>query len=269
MPELPEVETVRRQLDERMAGKTIKKMTVRRSDLREPIARNTSALVSGNKVLDIGRRAKYILIGFGHGTLVVHLGMSGTIRADAPGSKPIKHDHVEFLTAGCIMRYNDPRRFGRMFWSEDPMSHPLLANAGIEPLERGFSAASLAQICAGKKTAIKQLLMDGSKIAGVGNIYASEALFLAKVRPHRAAMTISRDESAAIVKHVKSVLRKAIKAGGSTLRNHAMVDGKPGYFQVSHKVYGKEGEPCLECSTPITRTVIGNRATFHCESCQR
>ena len=269
MPELPEVETVRRGLEMRLSGKVIRKMTVRRADLREPISPDIPAKVSGSKVLGISRRAKYLLVEFKHGTLVIHLGMSGTVRADPLASRAIKHDHVEWSTKDNILRYNDPRRFGRVFWSEDPQAHPLLANAGIEPLERSFSAKALSSICAGRNVPIKQLLMDGSKIAGIGNIYASEALFLAKVLPQRPSKSLNEAEAAAVARKVKLVLRSAIKAGGSTLRDHAKVDGKPGYFQMSHKVYDREGMPCLDCSTPIVRTVIGQRATFHCLSCQK
>ena len=269
MPELPEVETVRIDLERRLLGKTIGKMKVRRKDLREPIKTNVAGKVNGKKVLSITRRAKYILIGFADGNMVIHLGMSGTVRADPKESSPIKHDHVEWHTDNSTFRYNDPRRFGRIFWTDDPTTHHLLAKAGIEPLERGFSAKALHGFCKNRKIPIKQLIMDGSIIAGIGNIYASESLFFAKVLPTRPSSSISPSEAGAIARNVKKVLRRAIKAGGSTLRNHAGVDGKPGYFQLNHKVYGKEGMPCEDCSAPIMRIVLGQRATFYCGCCQK
>lgn len=269
MPELPEVETVRKDLGRHLAGKVITKMKVRRPDLREPITRGIAGKVSGNKVVDVGRRAKYILVGFKNGTMVIHLGMSGTVRADPPGARPAKHDHVEWRTDSRVLRYNDPRRFGRVFWCEDPLAHPLISSAGVEPLEKGFNAKMLHEACAGRKAPVKQLLMDGSMVAGVGNIYASEALFGAGVLPGRKAGTVTRQEAAAIVREVKKVLRRAIKAGGSTLRDYATPDGKPGYFQLSHKVYDRAGQPCKSCSAEIVRTVIGQRATYHCPKCQK
>ena len=252
-----------------MSGKVVRGLRVIRTDLREPVSPELPRMVKGRKVRGVSRRAKYILVGFAHGSMLVHLGMSGTVHADRKDSKRRKHDHVEWFVGDCVMRYNDPRRFGRILWCDDAGSHPLLAAAGVEPLETAFSGRRLGELSAGKRQPVKQLLMDGRKVAGVGNIYASEALHLAGVMPDRPAGDLGEKELAAIARHVKGVLRRAIKAGGSTLRDHGRVDGKPGYFQLQHRVYGRDGQPCRNCGTAVQRTVLGQRSTFFCPTCQR
>ena len=268
MPELPEVETIKRDLTRRLAGRYIKAMTIRCAALRAPVPPTLPAKVTQRKVLSIARRAKYLLIEFRHGTMGVHLGMSGTIRSDLPGLAPRKHDHVEWLLADQTLRYHDPRRFGRVFWFDRNEEHPLLANVGLEPLGSDFTGKALLSLCAGRKQPIKQLLMDGSKVAGLGNIYVCETLYRAKINPLRPAGSISAPAATAIVRQARLVLRRAITAGGSSLRDHAYGDGKPGYFQLQHRVYGKADAPCPTCSTPIIRIVLGQRSTFLCPVCQ-
>lgn len=269
MPELPEVETVKRDLAKRLNGKYIKQMVVHCGSLRVPIPTDLPACIKQRKVIEVSRRAKYVLVGFRHGTMGIHLGMSGTVRADAAGTAPRKHDHVEWHLAKSILRYHDPRRFGRVFWTPDPTTEPLLRNSGIEPLGPDFTTIFLYELSRSRKQAIKVLLMDSSRIAGIGNIYASESLFRAKVRPQRHAGSISRREAAAIVRHARKILREAIAAGGSSLRDHTYGDGKLGYFQFSHRVYGRADQPCLSCDREILRIVLGQRASFYCPGCQR
>lgn len=269
MPELPEVETVKRDLARRMTGKLIQRMVVHCASLRVPVAPALPGLVARRKVLDVTRRAKYVLVAFTHGVMGIHLGMSGTVRADVPGMAPRKHDHVEWHLAGTVLRYHDPRRFGQVFWTANTAHHPLLAKAGIEPLERQFTAGFLHNLTRKRRQTIKALLMDSAKIAGIGNIYASESLYRAKVRPQRPAHKVTRREAAAIVRHARQVLREAIKAGGSSLRDHTYGEGKLGYFQFSHRVYAREGLPCKACGQAIQRIVLGQRASFYCPACQR
>ena len=268
MPELPEVETVRADLHNRLAGRRISAMRIYRRSLRQPIPAALPGLVIKNRVLGVRRRAKYLLVDFANGSMIVHLGMSGSIRADRRSDRPRKHDHAQWHAAGQILRFNDPRRFGLIAWSENPDSSRLLANCGVEPLARRFSGAFLHEISRGRKAPIKSLLMDSSTIAGIGNIYACETLFAAAVRPSTPAGRLSRRQCAAIVRAAKRILRAAIAAGGSSLRDYTFGSEKTGYFQFAHKVYGRAGEPCKKCLSSIGRTRISGRATFFCPQCQ-
>ncbi|MBF2735079.1 MAG: bifunctional DNA-formamidopyrimidine glycosylase/DNA-(apurinic or apyrimidinic site) lyase [Betaproteobacteria bacterium AqS2] len=270
MPELPEVETVKRALEPVLAGRRIRRMEIICGSLRAPVRSDLPELVANRQVKEVTRRAKYILARFGHGTMGIHLGMSGTIRIEPARAALRKHDHVQWLLpAGVALRYHDPRRFGMVFWSDGDAEHERVANSGVEPLGPAFNAALLAKLCAATARPIKLLLMDSAKIAGIGNIYASEALFRARVSPLRPAKKLARPEAAALVRSCKAVLRAAIKAGGSSLRDHRYGDDRLGYFQLQHKVYGKAGESCPACSFPIARVVLGQRATFLCPHCQR
>lgn len=282
MPELPEVETVRRGLEPVMVGATIAKLTLRRKNLRIPFPKAMKKTMEGLKVLKIERRAKYLLLGLEKDTaLIWHLGMSGQVRIYQEGEaipRPQKHDHVQInLSNGATIVYTDPRRFGLMDLaklSEIP-THRLFKNIGPEPLSRAFSGPVLHVRMKGLKTEIKLALMDQKIVAGVGNIYASEALFKAGISPRARAGSISPKRVEVLVREIKAILQRAIKAGGSTLKDHRTTDGELGYFQHSFAVYDREGEPCPGCNCNVARTkgikriVQGGRATFYCSSTQR
>ena len=268
MPELPEVETVRRDLDRWMTGRKMTSCDVYNPALRAPVPRNLRAKVVGKKVLGVERRAKYILAKFSDGIMGIHLGMSGSVRVELNDAKLQKHDHVVWRIDKLSLHFNDPRRFGMIFWHEGGGVPKALRNAGMEPLERGFNSSVMLAICSKRACAIKQLIMDSRLIAGVGNIYASESLFRSKIHPAKPARKLTEDEAQKLVREIKAVLRQAIRAGGSTLRDYRYGKDKIGYFQNKHNVYGKQGEPCSKCSTPIARIVLGQRATFLCPSCQ-
>ena len=270
MPELPEVETVKRALEPALAGRRIRRMEVFCASLRAPVRSDLPELVANRRVKAVARRAKYILVRFGHGTMGIHLGMSGTIRIEPARAALRKHDHIQWLLpAGGALRYHDPRRFGMVFWSDGDAEHERVANSGVEPLDAAFGARLLAELCASTPRPVKLLLMDSAKIAGIGNIYASEALFRARISPLRPANRLTRHEAAALARSCKAVLRAAIKAGGSSLRDYRYGDDRLGYFQLQHRVYGKADQPCPACSAPIARVVLGQRATFLCPRCQR
>ncbi|MCY4324900.1 MAG: bifunctional DNA-formamidopyrimidine glycosylase/DNA-(apurinic or apyrimidinic site) lyase [Betaproteobacteria bacterium] len=268
MPELPEVETVRTDLENRLAGRRISSMHIYRHRLRRPIPADLPQLVAKRKVRAVRRRAKYLLIDFVNGSMIVHLGMSGSIRADRACDALRKHDHVQWRCSGQLLRYNDPRRFGMIDWSPDQDSSRLLTNCGVEPLSGSFSTEFMYRVTRKRKIAIKALLMDSSLIAGIGNIYACETLFAASIRPSTPAGALNRQQCKAIVAAAKKILKAAIKAGGSTLRDYTFGSEKTGYFQFAHKVYGRAGEPCRKCKTPIMHSRIGGRSTFFCPQCQ-
>ena len=288
MPELPEVETVRRGLAPAMEGVRFDKVEVRHRGLRWPIAKDFEKRVMGKTVEGLGRRAKYLLADLSSGdVLIMHLGMSGSFRVgqDAkPGvyyherSKSTAHDHVVFhMSNGATVTFNDPRRFGSMkLVPRAKLEHePLLRSLGPEPLGNEFDAAMLAQACAGKKTSLKAALSDQRVVAGLGNIYVCEALFRARLSPKRRASTIAdrngkpNERATALVDAIKAVLQDAIKAGGSSLRDHHRADGSLGDFQHNFLVYDREGAPCPGCKGKIKRIVQTGRSTFYCPSCQK
>jgi formamidopyrimidine-DNA glycosylase len=271
MPELPEVETTRRGLADAVVGRTIVRVDVREPRLRWRVPDELPALLRGRRILALERRAKYLLFSLPNGTLIVHLGMSGSLRLMSAGTAPLRHDHIDIaLDSGMCLRLNDPRRFGCMLWTcDDPHTHALLRSLGPEPLSAQFDGEALARAAKGRRVAIKQLLMDQRVVVGVGNIYASEALFRARVRPRRAAGRLSRQELEAIVKGVKDVLRDAIRAGGTTLRDYVNAEGVPGYFKQRLFVYERADEPCRVCKTPIRHLVLGQRSTYYCATCQK
>ena len=269
MPELPEVETVKNELIKTIHNKKLKDMQIHCNQLRKPISKYLPEILINKKVLDITRKAKYILVKFEHGYLGIHLGMSGTIRTDKKNTAIRKHDHVEFEFSNLILRYNDPRRFGLIFWSNGHNTPKLLNKIGIEPLAKEFNAKYLYSLCQQSNKAIKLLLMDGSKIAGIGNIYASEILFKAKINPTKNTQKITLANAKEICKQVKSVLKRATKAGGSSISDHRYGDDKLGYFQLEHKVYGKANETCKICKHKILKIIQGQRSTFYCPKCQR
>jgi formamidopyrimidine-DNA glycosylase len=288
MPELPEVETVRRGLQPAMEGVRFAKVEVRHRGLRWPIAKDFEKRLEGRTVEGLGRRAKYLLADLSSGdVLLMHLGMSGSFRVgrdSRPGvyyherSKSQAHDHVVFhMSNGEVITFNDPRRFGSM--KLVPRAgldeEPLLRSLGPEPLGNEFSAALLAAACAGKKASLKAALSDQRVVAGLGNIYVCEALFGARLSPRRHASTIAdrhgrpNARAEALVEAIKAVLNDAIKAGGSSLRDHRRADGSLGDFQHNFKVYDREGEPCPRCKGTIRRIVQQGRSTFYCPSCQK
>ena len=272
MPELPEVETTLRGIAPHITGKTIVRTTVRQAKLRHPVPPDLDGTLNGETVLRCTRRAKYLFVHLRHGILLIHLGMSGSLRIFTSGNAPDagKHDHVEIeFSDGTLLRYHDPRRFGIVSWYPGPEeTHPLLQNLAPEPLGNGFTADYLHNALKKRRSPIKSVLMDNKTVVGVGNIYANESLFAAGIAPNRPAMQISRKEAAALVHHIRETLRRAIEKGGSTLRDFVDSEGKSGYFQQEYKVYGRQGQPCLQCGCGIEKTVIGQRGTFYCPNCQ-
>lgn len=269
MPELPEVETTRRGIEPHLLGKRVKSILIRQPRLRWPVPDSVHRC-EGRTLQALARRGKYLLLGFRNGTLLIHLGMSGSLRITASAEPALFHDHVDLLCSdGTCLRYCDPRRFGAWLWTEsDPLQHPLLADLGPEPLTPSFDTAYLLRRAQGRKTAIKTLLMDSHVVVGVGNIYANEALFMAGIHPARQAGRIGAARLGRLVAAVKTVLAAAIAQGGTTLRDFVGGDGKPGYFQQTLQVYGRGGEPCRACATPLTEIRLGQRTTVFCKTCQ-
>ncbi len=271
MPELPEVETTRRGLQPRLEGERIRTAVVRSRALRQPVPRNLPQLVAGTTVREVARRGKYLLIDCGRGTLIVHLGMSGRLWLVDAATRAERHDHFDLVMAsGAVVRLRDPRRFGLVLWHRgDALSHPLLKDIGPEPLGAAFDGAWLYRETRSRSVAIKQALMDSSLVAGVGNIYASEALFLAGIHPNRAAGRVSRERYARLAAAIKAVLTASIGMGGTTLRDFVGGDGRPGYFRQTLRVYDRAGEPCQTCGAPLRGLRIGQRSSFYCAHCQR
>lgn len=271
MPELPEVETTRRGILPVLLERSVTGMIVRESRLRWPIAPELPAWVTGQRVRDVSRRAKYLLIRFDSGSLILHLGMSGSLRILPAGTPALRHDHFDLLLdSGACLRFNDPRRFGSLHWTtEPPASHPLLAHLGVEPLEASFDAAYLTAAASGRRAPIKALIMDGRVVAGVGNIYASESLFRAGIHPGRAAGRISAHRLGRLVDAIREVLGAAIREGGTTLRDYVNAEGTPGYFRQQLYVYERTGAPCRICRSSIRHAVHGQRSTYYCPRCQR
>lgn len=269
MPELPEVEVTRRGIAPHLVGRTIAAVTVREPRLRWRIPDAVRAL-AGREVRAVTRRGKYLLLDCGDGHLIVHLGMSGSLRLVAAGTPPGKHDHFDLGIGNQLLRLRDPRRFGAVLWTaQPPEAHPLIRHLGIEPLSRALDGRRLHALTRGHRTAIKQFLMDGRHIVGVGNIYASESLFLAAIHPRTRANRLSAQRSARLARAIKDTLRTAIRAGGSSLRDFVGSDGAPGYFQRRAWVYDREGQDCRRCGAQIRRMVQGQRATYYCPGCQR
>lgn len=271
MPELPEVETTRRGVEPAVVGHAIERIEVREPRLRWRVPTELPALAAGQRVQALTRRAKYLLFSLPKGTVILHLGMSGSLRVLPATQAPLLHDHLDFvLDSGQCLRFNDPRRFGCVLWTEaDPQTHPLLRSLGPEPLSAEFNGATLARAAQGRRVAIKQLLMNGQVVVGVGNIYASEALFRAGIRPRRAAGRLQREEFDALASAIKQVLKEAIRSGGTTLRDYVNAAGMPGYFRQKLYVYERDDEPCRVCKTPIRSLVQGQRSTYFCSQCQK
>ena len=271
MPELPEVETTRRGVLPLLGGRRVSAVAVNDARLRRPVTGGLADILVGQRLCDVLRRAKYLLFQFETGTLLVHLGMSGSLRVVPRSAPRLPHDHVEIeFGAERVLRLRDPRRFGLVLWtSDDPASHVLLNKLGPEPFDDTFGGDYLFDKSRGRSLAVKNFIMDGHIVVGVGNIYASEALFRAGIHPSRAAGKVSLARYAALAAEARAVLAAAIEAGGTTLRDFMRNDGEPGYFSQKLKVYGREGETCEVCGGLITMKVIGQRSSFFCGKCQR
>ncbi|MEY4641125.1 MAG: hypothetical protein RLZZ227_1119 [Pseudomonadota bacterium] len=271
MPELPEVETTRRGIAPHVEGKRVKTVVVRNARLRWPVTPALADALGGQKIELIERRAKYLLLQTKVGTLVTHLGMSGSLRIVDPSHPIRKHDHVDIvLSDNQILRFHDPRRFGCMLWvTGEVMAHPLLADLGPEPLSDAFDADYLFRRSRKRSAPIKSFIMDQRIVVGVGNIYANEALFGAGISPRRKGGSVTRAQYEALVAEIKAVLTRAITAGGTTLRDFVGSDGEPGYFIQQLQVYGRGGEPCVQCRSKLTEFRQGQRATVYCHKCQR
>ncbi|MGV7962366.1 bifunctional DNA-formamidopyrimidine glycosylase/DNA-(apurinic or apyrimidinic site) lyase [Photorhabdus tasmaniensis] len=268
MPELPEVETSRRGIEPHLVGNVIQHAVVRNGRLRWPVAEEIMKL-SDQLVLSVQRRAKYLLIELADGWIIVHLGMSGSLRILLEERPAEKHDHVDLVMAdGKVLRYTDPRRFGAWLWSDDLNQCSVLTHLGPEPLSNDFNGAYLYTRLSSKKTLIKPWLMDNKLVVGVGNIYANEALFTAHIRPDRPAHTLTEREANLLAETIKKVLQRSIELGGTTLRDFLQSDGKPGYFAQELFVYGRAGEPCRICGEKIESIKLGQRSTFFCRRCQ-
>ena len=274
MPELPEVEIVRRGLDATFVGRVVRTVVARRPDLRWPIPADLDRRLAGASLRAVRRRSKYLLLDFDAGTLIVHLGMSGTLRWRAPDEPATAHDHFDLDFGDRLLRLNDPRRFGAVLWSDrDPADeasdHPLFRRLGIEPFDGRFDGAWLHAGTRGRRLAIKSLLLAGDVVVGVGNIYACESLFLAGIRPTRMAGRLTRCACDRLAGAIRQTLASAIEAGGSTLKDFVSSGGESGYFQLQARVYGRNGLPCTVCGTPIRSIRQQQRATFYCPVCQR
>lgn len=270
MPELPEVETTRRGIEPYVVDRTVVDIRVRNPALRWPVPHSLCEL-QGQTITSVRRRAKYLLLGADTGTVIIHLGMSGSLRVLPAEVGAGPYDHVDFrLESGRVIRLRDPRRFGCVLWTRAPPDrHPLLESLGPEPLSSKLSGEYLYQCARQRRINVKSFIMDSHTISGVGNIYANEALFESGIHPHRPAGRIAPRRYQQLARAIKQTLQRAIAAGGTTLKDFTREDGNPGYFRPQLKVYGRAGEPCLNCQTPIRRQVIGQRSSFLCVRCQR
>jgi formamidopyrimidine-DNA glycosylase len=271
MPELPEVETTRRGIERHLRGRRVNAVRVRERRLRRPVPRQLERELPGQIITGVERRGKYLLLRTPAGAVLIHLGMSGSLRIVAPEQPAQKHDHVDILCAGGVcLRLRDPRRFGVMLWVKgDPHRHALLRGIGPEPLGAEFGGACLHAAARGRRTAVKPFIMDAGVVAGVGNIYANEALLRAGIDPRRAAGRISAARYERLAAAIRAVLQEAIAQGGTTLRDFYHGTGEPGYFRIRLAVYGREGEPCVRCGRPIRCVRQAQRSTYYCGHCQR
>ena len=271
MPELPEVETTRRGIEPHVVGRRIVAVHVHERRLRWPVDPRLARLFAGSAIQRAGRRAKYLLLETEAGTLILHLGMSGSLRVLPMTTPRIAHDHVDIeLDSGVTLRFNDPRRFGSLLHTTaDPALHPLLKKLAPEPLEANFDGEYLWKVTRRRRLAIKQFVMNAHLVVGVGNIYASEALFRARIRPRRQARSLTRQDCARLARAIKATLAMAVKVGGTTLRDYVGADGNPGYFRQKLYVYERAGEPCRVCGHPIKQFTQGQRSTYWCAHCQK
>lgn len=277
MPELPEVETTRRGIEPHISSLMIRKLLVRQPKLRWPVPAELARLLKGKRLVTVERRAKYLLLrvasksGKPSGTIIIHLGMSGSLRVIKADEPPMAHDHVDLqFDGGLALRYTDPRRFGCVLWQPAGAEpHSLLASLGPEPLSAEFDGDVLFKRSRGRKIAVKSFIMDGKVVVGVGNIYANEALFAAGINPNRQAAKVSRQRFWRLAEEIKRVLAQAIEQGGTTLRDFVGGDGQPGYFKQELQVYGRGSLPCINCDRPLKEIRLGQRSTVFCSACQR
>jgi len=271
MPELPEVETTRRGLEPLLVGQRIARVVVRDARMRLPVPRRLPQLASGATIRALTRRGKYLLVDCGAGTLILHLGMSGRLWVVRDGAAPGRHDHFDLvMDSGTVVRLRDPRRFGLVLWQKgDPLAHALLARIGPEPLSSAFDGAALYAATRNRSAAIKLVLMDSRVVAGVGNIYANEALFRAGIDPRAPGRRLSRPRCAKLASAIRETLERAIRAGGSSLRDYVQSDGLAGNYQNAFLVYDRAGKPCRRCGTAVREIRQGQRSTFFCPACQR
>ena len=270
MPELPEVETTRRGIIPFIDQQIVSEVIVRQPKLRWPIPEDIQQMV-GQKIESVKRRGKYLLLETPQGTVLIHLGMSGSLRVIDAGATPDKHDHVDIcFNNSKAIRLHDPRRFGSVLWTtKNPLKHKLIRSLGPEPLSDDFNADYLFAVSRGRKVSIKQFIMNGHVVVGVGNIYACESLFMAGISPKRLAGKVSKARYERFVAEIKTVLANAIEQGGTTLKDFVQAEGKPGYFQQQLNVYGRAGEACNKCDKAVMQITQGQRSTFYCSQCQR
>jgi len=270
MPELPEVETTRRGIAPYIEGQTVRQVVIRQPQLRWPVTEGLAQILCGLSIQSVSRRAKYLLFATDAGTLIVHLGMSGSLRIVTTGQGAGKHDHIDVIFSdNTLLRFNDPRRFGAVLWTAAPVSeHQLLSNLGPEPLLSDFSGELLYSLSRNRKVPVKSFIMDSHIVVGVGNIYANEALFMAGILPSRAAGRISLVRYRTLAECIREVLQNAIRQGGTTLRDYVNESGNPGYFKQQLRVYGRAGLPCVDCQQPLQEVRLANRSTVFCGACQ-
>lgn len=269
MPELPEVETTARGIRPSSLGRPIDRVVIRNASLRWPVPLHLTDILPGHAFTGLSRRGKYLLFQHPRGTLIIHLGMSGHLRVIPATKAAEKHDHIDIVMGIHCLRFNDPRRFGAMLWTEsDPLQHPLLATLGPEPLEDGFDADYLLGRLRKKQIAIKLAIMDSHLVVGVGNIYANESLFLAGIHPQKPACDLTHPECTKLVDAIRRTLAAAIEAGGSSLRDYVQADGNKGWFQQQYRTYGRQDQPCHQCGDLIRLSRMGGRATYWCPHCQ-
>lgn len=271
MPELPEVETVKRGVKPHILNEKIASVVIRHPRLRWPIPADLDEKLRNQIVLTVERRAKYLLIGTAKGTLIIHLGMSGSLRIVKADTPPKKHDHVDIQFKNQLsLRLTDPRRFGAVLWTDDdPLTHTLLATLGPEPLSDAFTGLYLWKKAQKRKSTVKTFIMDNHIVVGVGNIYAAEALFEAGISPKKPAGKIPLEKYESLTKAIKNILQSAIKQGGTTLKDFVNSEGKKGYFRIHLKVYGRKNLPCEQCQTTLKEIRLGQRSTVYCPTCQR
>ena len=270
MPELPEVETTRRDIEDKIIHQTIRKLIIRNPNMRWPVESNLTEKLPGLSIQEVNRRAKYLLLKTAKGHLIIHLGMSGYLRVLEENTPPQKHDHIDLiLENGHLLRLHDPRRFGAFLWTEDaPENHPLLNHLGPEPLTEAFKGDTLFRASRNRTVALKTFIMNNDIVVGVGNIYANESLFLSGLNPKKPAKKLTQKQADLLAKNIKKVLKQAIETGGTTLKDFLTPDGTPGYFEQKLNVYGRDGKPCRICQTTIERLVQNQRATYFCPRCQ-
>lgn len=268
MPELPEVETTLRAI-KKFQGQHLKKIKVHNRNLRWEVDKNLEKISENQKLVSLNRRAKYIIFKLEKVFLILHLGMSGSLRISRNDDNYfVKHDHIEFIFENEKIIFNDPRRFGSLHFTKEFNSHKLIAALGPEPLSKNFNDQYLYNLCKKSKTNIKTLIMNQKNVVGIGNIYASESLFLSNVNPLKTSHKITLKECKKIVSSSKKVLNSAIKVGGTTLKDFYSADGSPGYFKIKLNVYGRDGQNCKRCKTQIKKVITNQRATFYCSNCQ-